>query len=99
MIWGQVKLHVHGDDFAGALGVDVDAGTKLAIRIDGDDGRFEGVAIAGFSQIKGRQEGWTIGVVNYARELRGVQIGLINIARSNPSGTRVLPIFNKDFSR
>lgn len=63
------------------------------------DGRFQGVAAAGYSQIKGRQEGWTIGVVNYARELRGVQVGLINIARSNPSGTRVLPIFNKDFSR
>ena len=43
------------------------------------------------------QDGWTIGVVNYARDLRGVQIGLINIARSNPKGTRVLPLFNADF--
>jgi hypothetical protein len=63
------------------------------------DGRFQGIAVAGFSQIKGRQDGWTIGIVNYARDLRGVQIGVINIARSNPKGTRVLPLFNADFSK
>ena len=62
-------------------------------------GRFQGVAINGISQIKGRQDGWTIGVVNYARDLGGVQIGLINIARSNPKGTRVLPLFNADFGK
>jgi hypothetical protein len=45
-------------------------------------GRFQGVALAGYSQIKGRQDGWTIGVINYAHDLGGVQIGLINIAKS-----------------
>ena len=30
---------------------------------------------------------------------RAAQIGLINIARSNPPGSRVLPLFNADFSR
>jgi hypothetical protein len=63
------------------------------------EGRFQGVGIAGYSQIKGRQDGWTIGVVNYARDLGGVQIGLINIARSNPKATQVLPLFNKNFRR
>jgi len=55
--------------------------------------------VAGYCQIKGRQDGWTIGLVNYARTLHGVQIGLINIARSNPKATRVLPLFNADFSK
>jgi hypothetical protein len=32
--------------------------------------------------------------VNYAQELHGAQIGLINIARNNSSATRVLPILN-----
>ena len=62
-------------------------------------GRFQGVGVAGYSQIKGRQDGWTIGVVNYARDLGGVQIGLINIARSNPKATQVLPLFNRNFRR
>jgi len=61
--------------------------------------RFQGVGVAGYSQIKGRQDGWTIGVVNYARDLGGAQIGLINIARSNPKATQVLPLFNKNFRR
>ncbi len=80
-------------------GNDIEGGviTPGIFRIEGD-GRFKGVAIAGYSQIKGEHRGLTIGVVNYARELRGVQIGLINIARSNPPGARVLPVFNADFS-
>jgi hypothetical protein len=44
--------------------------------------------------MKGSQRGLAIGIVNYAEELHGVQIGLINIARNNSSGTRVLPIVN-----
>jgi hypothetical protein len=32
--------------------------------------------------------------VNYARRLHGVQVGLINYARNNPIGLRVLPLLN-----
>ena len=35
--------------------------------------------------------------MNYAEELQGVQIGLINIARNNPRGAKVLPIANAHF--
>ena len=63
------------------------------------EGRFQGVGIAGYSQIKGRQDGLTIGLVNFAHDLRGVQIGVINIARSNPKATRVLPLFNANFAK
>ena len=41
-----------------------------------------------------KQRGLTIAVVNYARQLNGVQIGVINIAKSNPKGRKVLPIVN-----
>jgi hypothetical protein len=87
----------------GGLGVgaqDVKGGvlSPILFRIE-RGGRFQGVAVAGYSQIKGRQDGWTIGVVNYTHDLGGVQIGLINIAKSNPKATRVLPLFNKDFSK
>jgi hypothetical protein len=43
------------------------------------------------------QTGLTVGIVNFAEELHGVQIGLINIARNNRAGLRVLPIVNAHF--
>ncbi|HSG28764.1 MAG TPA: hypothetical protein VLA34_09810, partial [Candidatus Krumholzibacterium sp.] len=43
------------------------------------------------------QQGLAIGLFNFAEELSGIQIGLINIARNNPSGARVLPIINAHF--
>ncbi|MDQ3997502.1 MAG: hypothetical protein M3303_10885 [Gemmatimonadota bacterium] len=49
-----------------------------------DDGRFRGVAAAGFNYMKGQQRGLTIGVVNYTRRLHGIQLGVINYARNNP---------------
>lgn len=58
------------------------------------DGRFEGFSVnATGSMIKGHQRGVVIGLVNYARTVSGLQIGLINIideARSH----RILPFFN-----
>jgi hypothetical protein len=59
-----------------------------------NEGSMRGVSVSAFNRISGVQHGLTIGIVNLAEELRGVQIGVINIARSNPSGRRVLPIVN-----
>lgn len=61
------------------------------------EGVLKGVSVSAFNHIKGENRGLSIGIVNFADVLRGVQIGLINIARSNPSGLKVLPIFNADF--
>jgi hypothetical protein len=36
-------------------------------------------------------------VWNFARELNGVQIGVINIAKNNRAPFRVLPIINAHF--
>lgn len=61
-----------------------------------EHGVFRGVSASAFNHIKGEQRGLTIGVVNYALRLHGVQLGLINIAKSNPRGLKVLPIVNFD---
>jgi hypothetical protein len=65
----------------------------LYFRVD-RGGSMRGVSLSAFNRLGGTQRGLTIGSLNIAEELRGVQIGLINIARRNPRGRRVLPIVN-----
>ena len=57
-------------------------------------GRFTGVSISSVNAVRGDQRGLSIGIVNYARSLRGAQLGVVNIVRDNPSGRKVLPIIN-----
>lgn len=59
-----------------------------------EDGRLRGVALSGWNDIRGTQRGLTIGLYNYTRELNGIQMGLINVARNNPAWARVLPGVN-----
>lgn len=57
------------------------------------DGSFRGGSISAVNYIRGSQAGITLGLINYARALDGVQIGVLNIvgdAKSHP----VLPIIN-----
>ncbi len=54
-------------------------------------GRFDGGAIASVNNVKGAQHGLTIGLFNYARELHGAQVGLINVS-DNGGRRRILPI-------
>lgn len=61
----------------------------------GDLGRVNGVTISAFNHIKGEQLGLSIGLLNYAWELRGWQLGVINYAANNPKWARVLPVFNR----
>ena len=55
------------------------------------------MGVSAFNDIRGSQRGLTIGLVNRAWSLHGVQVGVINIVRNNPKGRRVLPIFNWNF--
>jgi len=64
-----------------------------------NNGRMIGFAASAFNFIKGSQTALSIGLVNYAYSLKGVQIGLINIVRDNPRYLKVLPIKNANFSR
>jgi hypothetical protein len=61
--------------------------------------RLDGVGVSAFNQVRGHQSGLTIGVVNYAWSLNGVQLGLLNIVRDNPPSRRVLPVVNWGSSR
>lgn len=62
------------------------------VRLEG--GVLRGVSVAGWNDIRGRQRGLTIGLYNYTRDLSGIQIGLLNVARNNPPGLRILPFVN-----
>jgi len=61
------------------------------------DGRLVGFAGSAFNYIRGSQTGLSIGIVNYAFHVDGIQLGLVNIVRDNPKALRVLPVFNTSF--
>lgn len=47
-----------------------------------------------YNYVRGTFVGLQIGLVNDTRVLKGVQLGLVNIARNNHGLARVLPILN-----
>lgn len=57
------------------------------------DGDFRGLAVSGVNYVRGSQRGLTFGLFNYARALRGVQIGLLNVIATGTSH-RILPLIN-----
>ena len=57
-------------------------------------GQLIGVSASSVNAVRGSQLGLTIGLVNYAESLRGMQIGVVNIVRDNPRGRKVLPFLN-----
>lgn len=59
--------------------------------IDAD--RVRGLSVAGY-QRAGLQAGLAVALVNWADELRGVQVGLLNRAGNNRAPFRVLPLVN-----
>ncbi len=60
-------------------------------------GRLTGFAASSFNYVRGAQIGISVGIVNYAWSVKGVQVGLVNIVRDNPRGLKVLPVFNTSF--
>ena len=61
------------------------------------EGLMKGLAASACNWIAGEQRGLSIGILNYAEKLEGVQLGLINIAKNNPKGAKVLPLMNAHF--
>ena len=56
-------------------------------------GRFSGGSLSTVNDVRGSQHGFTLGLFNYANELHGVQIGLIDI--SDNGGQRgTLPLLS-----
>ena len=62
-------------------------------------GRMTGASISSVNAIRGSQRGLTIGLVNYAERLNGVQLGAININRDARAPFKVLPFINVGRSR
>lgn len=60
----------------------------------GREGRLTGLSISAFNHVRGEQRGLTIGLLNVARTLHGVQLGLFNFAGNNPHPFRLLPGLN-----
>jgi hypothetical protein len=56
-------------------------------------GRFDGGSLSAVNNIRGEQHGLTLGLFNYAHDLHGAQIGLINIS-DNGGNRRVLPLIS-----
>jgi hypothetical protein len=62
-----------------------------------DEGLFKGLSLSAFNQVKGLQHGFSFGIFNYARQLNGMQIGLLNYVKNNPKYLKILPIVNFHF--
>lgn len=56
-------------------------------------GRFDGGSLSAVNNVSGSQHGLTIGLWNYARELHGAQLGLINIS-DNGGRRRIFPLIS-----
>jgi len=82
-----------------ALGGEEITGVSIAVghvRIE-NDGILTGVTAAAFPYIKGLLRGVSFGIFNYAYEVSGIQIGILNYVADNPPGLKYLPIFNTSF--
>jgi hypothetical protein len=60
-------------------------------------GTASGFVTGAYNRFTVRQVGLSVGLVNHASELFGVQIGLLNIAENNPPLLRFLPLLNAHF--
>lgn len=53
-----------------------------------------GVSVSCVNRFRDAQRGLAIGILNIARELHGVQLGLLNYAANNPPPWRLMPGVN-----
>lgn len=60
-------------------------------------GGLAGLSVSIFNHVNGHQRGVTIGLLNIAHTLHGVQLGAINYAGNNPLLLRILPLINLHF--
>jgi hypothetical protein len=88
------KMHGAAVGVIGVRGVDVHAivlgGMYFKVH---EGGQFYGGALAPLNDIEGAQHGMAIGLFNYARELHGAQVGLINVS-DNGGSRRILPVLS-----
>ena len=71
-------------------GLSVSAANGIAVggrHLPGGSGRW-------FEPVNERFTGLSVGLVNYSRDLKGVQLGVLNYAGNNPRWARLLPLVN-----
>ncbi len=96
---------VKGISVASVVGGTVVSGIALApawVKVgdkSSDGGELKGVSVSAFNQIKGKNNGVTIGILNLSEGGKGIQIGLLNHNPDNPKGLRWLPFFNANFGK
>jgi len=96
---------VKGISAAAVVGGNLVTGIALApawVKIgdkNSDEGELRGVSVSAFNQIRGKNNGVTIGILNLSKGGKGIQIGLLNHNPDNPKGLRWLPFFNANFSK
>ncbi|MEQ9405142.1 MAG: hypothetical protein RIM99_16245 [Cyclobacteriaceae bacterium] len=106
-IVGVGAPEVKGISIAGVVGGDKITGIAIApawLKIgdkesDSEDVELKGIAISAFNQIRGENNGISIGVLNIAEGGKGFQIGLLNHNPNNPKGLKWLPFFNANFGK
>ncbi|MBA2245275.1 MAG: FtsX-like permease family protein [Gemmatimonadetes bacterium] len=59
-----------------------------------EEGLVRGVNVSAYNDVRGTQQGLVIGIFNYARELDGLQVGVLNYAANKPPRSRLLPLLN-----
>ncbi len=58
---------------------------------------LRGFSVSSVNYCRSTQAGLTVGLFNYASELHGIQIGLINVAGNNSAPFKILPLINASF--
>jgi hypothetical protein len=85
---------------AGICGICTLAGDIRGASVSGiynGAGELHGFSAGAVNVFHENQTGLSIGLVNFAEELSGIQIGIFNIARNNPGWARYLPFINARF--
>ncbi|UPK68543.1 hypothetical protein [Chitinophaga filiformis] len=81
-----------GNKYIGGAGQNVVNGMALTLFV-ADIGEVRGVVVAACN-LSESHKGLAVGGINRTSRLRGVQIGLFNVALNNPRGLRRLPFIN-----
>ena len=73
-------------------GRSIDGVAAALVKLDTRD--LNGVGIAAWNRVRGRQRGLTVGLFNHVEQLQGVSLGLLNYAGNNHGLARWTPILN-----
>ena len=89
------ETRLRGASVAGlgaVAGRGIDGLAAALVKLDTRD--LNGVGVAAWNRVRGRQRGLTVGLFNQVEQLQGVSLGLLNYAGNNHGLARWTPILN-----